>query len=139
MALRNYSLLKGKVIDLALDDDDSPHIELLIEADGVKYRAAINVRSKISPHDLLFLRKKNYDNHQLTQALSAAPVGLSDVRNDIQQLAIDYVHGGLFTKQDMKIAMILTFMSWVNLGGQSRTHGINTFIFVPVMGFTMSI
>lgn len=44
--LKNYKVLKGTASALALDDDNDPHIEIRIEANGVSYRIALNVRSR---------------------------------------------------------------------------------------------
>ncbi|MGO8657911.1 DUF2278 domain-containing protein, partial [Rhizobium ruizarguesonis] len=35
--LKNYKVLKGTASALALDDDNDPHIEIRIEANGVSY------------------------------------------------------------------------------------------------------
>lgn len=104
MPLNNYSLLKGSVSDIALDDDNSPHIEFRIEALNTSYRAAINVRSQIAPHDLLYLRSNNYANQSLTDAFLTFERGMTDIATHNQLAALDYVHGGFISKSDMSIA-----------------------------------
>jgi len=104
MPLKNYSLLKGSLSDVTLDDDDSPHIELRIEANGTSYRIAINVRSKIAPHDLLYLRVNNYDNTVFTNAVRGIDSGIHDIPSIYPEIALDYVHGNLFRKDDFQIA-----------------------------------
>ncbi|MBX2813544.1 MAG: DUF2278 family protein [Myxococcales bacterium] len=103
MALKNYGVLKGKAKDFALDDDASPHIELLLEADEVKHRVAINVRSKIAPHDLLYLKREPF-LHPVTRALHSLPQGLTDIRDQHPNLALDYVRGQLFSREEMEVA-----------------------------------
>lgn len=52
--MHNYHLLVGRPLAWTLDDDHDPHLEILLDVRGVSYRAAINVRSKTPPHNLLF-------------------------------------------------------------------------------------
>lgn len=102
--LRNYKVLKGIASDLTLDEDDDPHIEIRIEADGVSYRIAVNVRSKVSPHDLLYANIVDFQHAALTAELAALPMGLTDIRNDRPDLALDYVRGGFVEREDMNVA-----------------------------------
>ncbi|TCL73805.1 DUF2278 family protein [Rhizobium sp. BK251] len=101
--LRNYKVLKGTASDLALDDDNDPHIEIRIEAAGVSYRIAVNVRSKETPHDLLYANVTDFQ-HPMIAALEALPMGLTDIRRDRPELAIDYVRGGMIERDDMDVA-----------------------------------
>lgn len=102
--LKNYKVLKGTASALALDDDNDPHIEIRIEANGVSYRIALNVRSKESPHDLLYANIVDFKHPALTEALEALPMGLTDIRSERPELAIDYVRGGLIEREDMNVA-----------------------------------
>ncbi len=102
--LKNYKVLKGTASALALDDDNDPHIEIRIEANGVSYRIALNVRSKMSPHDLLYANIVDFTHATLTEALEALPMGLTDIRRDRPELAIDYVRGGMIEREDMDVA-----------------------------------
>ena len=47
--MKNYGVLKGRAVRFTRDDDSSPHAELLMDASGVKFRIAINVRSSRGP------------------------------------------------------------------------------------------
>lgn len=102
--LKNYKVLKGTASAIALDDDNDPHIEIRIEANGVSYRIALNVRSSESPHDLLYANILDFKHEALTTALEALPMGLTDIRKDHPELAIDYVRGGLIEREDMAVA-----------------------------------
>jgi len=102
--LRNYKVLKGTASALALDDDNDPHIEIRLEAGDVSYRIAMNVRSKESPHDLLYANVMDFQHAELTAELAALPMGLTDIRGDRQDLAIDYVRGGIIEREDMDVA-----------------------------------
>ena len=103
MAIKNYGVLKGRAVDLALDDDDSPHIEILLEASGVKFRIAVNVRSKVPPHDLLYQRFDHFA-HPMLAKLKQLPDGLTSIREANPDLAIDYVRGGILKRETMQIA-----------------------------------
>ena len=102
--LRNYKVLKGTASALALDDDNDPHIEIRLEAGDISYRIAMNVRSKESPHDLLYANVMDFQHAELTAELAALPIGLTDIRGDRQDLAIDYVRGGIIEREDMDVA-----------------------------------
>lgn len=101
MPIKNYSVLKGTATEFALDDDDSPHFEIRIEAAGKSFRIAVNVRSSIHPHDLLFLKADDF-NHPMTKQLLALSNGLHPLEGS--GLELDYVHGKLLKKADMSIA-----------------------------------
>ncbi len=101
MPLKNYQLIVGKPIDWALDDDDSPHVEVLLDVAGEKFRAAINVRSKIPPHTLLFKRLTPFD-HTLTTSLAPLDAGVYDLKGDHANLALDYVRNGIVHRDDME-------------------------------------
>ena len=44
--LRNYSLLKGRAIDMRHGSGASPHLQVLIADDQERYRIAVNVQSQ---------------------------------------------------------------------------------------------
>ena len=101
MPLKNYMLLKGTASDLALDDDQSPHIEIRIEAAGQSYRIAVNARSAIAPHDLLYQRIENFAHPMLPKLVDLGD-GATDIRGS--DLALDYVRGGFVQRDSMEIA-----------------------------------
>lgn len=103
MALRNYVVIKGTASALALDDDDSPHIEIRLEAESVSYRLAVNTRSVMAPHDLLY-RKQDPFVHPMTGQLKGLPSGVTDLRQNRADLALDYVRGGFVQREAMEIA-----------------------------------
>lgn len=103
VALENYGVLKGVAKQLALDGDASPHIELLLEAHSVKYRVAINVRSKTAPHDLLYLKRDPFF-HSISNKLLQLPMGFTNIREEYSHLALDYVRGALLAREEMEVA-----------------------------------
>ena len=46
MSLKNYGVLKGKVIDSRDGMGASPHFQILLVDEDLRHRIAINVRSK---------------------------------------------------------------------------------------------
>lgn len=101
MPIDNYSVLKGVASDFALDDDNSPHLEIKIEASG-SHRIAINVRSKIAPHDLLYLRLDNF-KHPVTDKLKQLDHGLHKIDGVLSDIALNYVHGDMLQRDQMLI------------------------------------
>jgi uncharacterized protein YukJ len=101
MPLKNYHLVVGKPIDWALDDDDSPHIEVLLDVSGEMFRAAINVRSKVPPHTLVFKRIEPF-SHTLTASLVALHEGAYDLKGSHAPFALDYVRDGMVQRDEME-------------------------------------
>lgn len=102
MPIRNYSILKGRASALALDDDSSPHIEVRIDAAGISYRIAVNARSSVHPHDLLYRRQDPFA-HPLLAGLAGLSPGVTSIR-DRPDLALDYVRGNFVQRDAMEIA-----------------------------------
>jgi len=103
MPIGNYRLLVGVPRDTALDDDESPHIEVLVEAAGELHRIAVNARSQIPPHALLYRRRDPFDD-PITGRLDGLAPGLTDLRNARPDLALDYVRGGMVDRASMQVA-----------------------------------
>ncbi len=103
MGIKNYSVLKGLPSALALDDDESPHIEIRLEAASTSYRIAVNVRSQLFPHDLLFRRVNNFV-HPILAELENLPTGVTSIDNGHASLALDYVRGEFVQREEMSIA-----------------------------------
>jgi uncharacterized protein YukJ len=55
MPLKNYGVLKGRPIARRLGFGSSPHYQVHLVDEDVDYRIAINVKSKKSPSELLYL------------------------------------------------------------------------------------
>jgi len=59
MALKNYGILEGRPIDRRLGIGSSPHYQVHL-VDDDDDRVAVNVKSKKSPSELLYLINENY-------------------------------------------------------------------------------
>lgn len=99
MPLKNYRLVVGQAMDWTLDDDSDPHIEVLLDVAGKNYRAAINVRSQVAPHTLLFKRVHPFV-HPITEGLKVLAPGDYDLRQS--PLALDYVRDGMVQRGEFE-------------------------------------
>jgi hypothetical protein len=93
MGLKNYRLVVSRPMDLAEDDDESPHLEILLDVDGTRHRVAVNVRSSQHPHPLLYQRRDPFD-HPSTDRLAELPSSVVDLKRDRSDLVLDYMRGG---------------------------------------------
>ena len=99
MPLRRYGVLKGSVVDARRDDDsDTPHYQVHVRADSTSYRVAVNVKSTMSPSELLFLVDDRF-RHPLTAGLPGLPPGFTELQREPGSLALDFIRGNLFDRQ----------------------------------------
>jgi uncharacterized protein YukJ len=103
MSLKHYGVLRGRVVDARReDDDDSPHYQVRVAAAGVDYRLAINVKSQLSPSELLFLIVEDF-RHPLTEKLPPLPEGFTPLASEPGTAALDFIRGNLFNHLDMRV------------------------------------
>jgi uncharacterized protein YukJ len=103
MPLTNYHVLVGTPTQWTLDDDSSPHIEIRIDENDRDHRIAVNARSQIPPHSLLYVRLDPLAN-DVTEPLDGLNHGLYDLRTAHPALRLDYVHGDLVNKDQLRVA-----------------------------------
>ena len=60
MPLHSYGVLKGRAINKRLGSGRSPHYQVHIIDDTTDYRIAINVKSKLSPSELLYIVDEHF-------------------------------------------------------------------------------
>ena len=102
MPLERYGVLKGSVVDARREDDpDSPHYQLHIRAEDTSYRVAVNVKSQLSPSELLFLVDDRF-LQPLTAGLPALPHGLTELQHQPDSLALDFIRGNLFDRLQLR-------------------------------------
>jgi hypothetical protein len=97
--MKNYGVLKGSARKFKRDDDNDPHTELLVEANGTKYRIAINVRSSRGPVAQRLVEYAVIDDlrHPAIDSARALPLGWSDLRDGKDDgAALDYIRSNLF-------------------------------------------
>ncbi|TKB26198.1 DUF2278 family protein [Desulfopila sp. IMCC35006] len=100
MALNNYGILKGKAIDHMAGHGSSPHYEVQLLANSVHFRIAINVQSKLSPSELLFLVDDQFQ-HPILDALPELNEGFTTLLSKPGGLALDYIRANLFDRSRM--------------------------------------
>jgi uncharacterized protein YukJ len=103
MSLKHYGVLRGRVIGAAREDDaDTPHYQVHVTAAGVAYRLAVNVKSQLSPSELLFIVVEDF-RHPLTDKLPALAEGFSAPPRQPGTAALDFIRGNLFNRLDMRL------------------------------------
>lgn len=107
MPIRSYGYLHGRVIDIRRESDEaSPHFEIHVQpAPGVvgelDFRVAVNVKSQAWPSELLYVAIEDFQ-HPVLQELSASPEGWTEVPRRPGGVALDYIRGNLFDRQQMR-------------------------------------
>jgi uncharacterized protein YukJ len=103
MPLERYGVLKGSVVDARREDDpDTPHYQVHVHADGMSYRLAVNVKSMLSPSELLFLVDDSF-RHPLTAGLPELPHGFTELQRGSGSLALDFIRGNLFDRLQLRL------------------------------------
>jgi uncharacterized protein YukJ len=100
MPLKNYGVLKGRPISRRLGAGASPHYQVHLVDDDADYRIAVNVKSKQSPSELLYLIVENYV-HPLVDDLKGLPAGFTILESRPGGLALDYIRANLFRPDQM--------------------------------------
>ena len=113
MSIQNYGALAGTIIDkldspsaMRKNPGSKPHYQILVEANGIRYRVAVNVKSNQQPSDLLFYMDDHY-NHPILDHIKQLNPGFSNLPNIPNTAALDYIRGNLFDFNDMHIVPTL--------------------------------
>jgi uncharacterized protein YukJ len=101
MPLARYGVLKGRPIQTRKGEGQSPHYQVHIVDDTTDYRIAINVKSKLSPSELLYLVDESFEHPALTE-LRLLPAGFTPLPSTPNGLAVDFIRGNLFDPREMK-------------------------------------
>jgi uncharacterized protein YukJ len=101
MALKNYGVLKGQAIERKLGEGQTPHYQVLLSDGDVKYRIAINVKSKQSPSELFYFVDENFD-HPIIKGLVGLKNGFNHLDRKPGGAALDFIRGNLFDTAQMK-------------------------------------
>ena len=102
MPLKRYGVLKGSVVVARREDDsDSPHYQVHVRANSTSYRVAVNVKSQMSPSELLFLVDESF-RHPVTAGLPELPYGFTGLQPGPGSLALDFIRGNLFDRQRLQ-------------------------------------
>jgi len=102
--MKNYGVLKGLAKDFKRDDDNDPHSELLMHANDVPHRIAINVRSSRGPASQRLVEYLILEDvrHPLLDHARTLPPGWTDLRGQGQiTRGVDFIRSNLFRAEDM--------------------------------------
>lgn len=98
MSLKNYGVLKGKVINSMMGEE---HYQVLIKDEkNTEYRIAINVKSKEYPSEVLYLVSEDFKSENITQ-LPKLKSGFTKINHNVPSIALDYIRGNLFDPSKM--------------------------------------
>ncbi|TKB06684.1 DUF2278 family protein [Desulforhopalus sp. IMCC35007] len=100
MSLNNYGVLKGKAIDSMAGHGTSPHYQVQLRANDVDFRIAINVKSKLSPSELLFLVDDRFQ-HPILDSLTRYDEGFTKILSNPGGIALDFIRANLFDHNNM--------------------------------------
>lgn len=103
MALKNYGVLKGRIVAFEGERTDrkSPHLQITVDADGKRFRAAVNVKSAEQPSELVYFERGDYAHPQLAR-YSDFSAGLTPLEPHAGSGALDYIRGNLFDFADVE-------------------------------------
>ena len=93
MALKKYSVLKGRPVDLRLASGSNPHYQIHVVDDHAEYRIAVNVRSQ-DGSDLQYVIDPQF-RYPLQYDLRELPLGLRAVPSRPAGFALDYIRGNV--------------------------------------------
>ncbi|MFF2130729.1 DUF2278 family protein [Streptomyces olivochromogenes] len=103
MPLRNYGVLAARVVDQRREEvDDSPFYHLhLVDAEGIAYRASVNVQSLQAPSELLYVVIDDFRGPVLDR-LPAAGSGWRGLASQPDAEGLDFIRGNLFDPSAMR-------------------------------------
>ena len=95
MAIKRYGVVKARAVEFQREDHDpTPHFQLFVEAQGTRFRVPVNVRSRLSPSELVFVVDPDF-RHPITSALPTLQEGYTRLPESDRQ-GLDYIRGNLF-------------------------------------------
>ncbi|WP_038164485.1 DUF2278 family protein [Verrucomicrobium sp. BvORR106] len=101
MPVPNYGVLKARPVDRRLGAGQNPHYQIRAVAGNDDYRLAINVKSRQSPSELLFIVDEHFQ-HPVTEILTTLPGdGFHPLEHTPASGALDFIRGNLFDPMAM--------------------------------------
>ena len=100
MALKNYSVLKGRPVNNRLGTGGSPHYQVLVSADGELHRIAVNVQSQ-DGSEVEFLVRAPFE-HPLTDAIVALEEGVHAIASRPGGMALDFIRANIAQPWEFK-------------------------------------
>jgi uncharacterized protein YukJ len=101
MPLKNYGVLKGRPISSRLGAGSSPHYQIHLVDNTTDYRIAVNVKSQLSPSELLYVVADDF-RHPILDVLKTLAPGFTRLASTPGGSALDYIRANLFDRSDMR-------------------------------------
>ena len=101
MPLAGYGVLKGRPVKTMFEPAGG-HLQILIGANGEKYRIAVNVRSMAVPPELRYSIFNNF-SHPLIEQLGTLEEGIT-LKDADNPIGLDYIRGNLVNYRKMNTA-----------------------------------
>lgn len=103
MPLANYGVLKGKVSRYILATTQNAHFQIEVNAGGTFFRIAINVKSSVSPPEVLFFMDDEF-SHPILQQIESENLadGFTALASNPASLALDFIRKNMFPIDQMK-------------------------------------
>ena len=79
---------------------NTPHYQIHVVDNTTEYRLAINVKSQLSPSELLYLMVDQY-SHPILSELEWFDTGFTALESGPNSIALDYIQGNIFDRADM--------------------------------------
>ena len=103
MPLKSYAVLKCKPLEGLAGSNQNPHYQIHgLDRNNIHYRIAVNIRSKVSPSDLLYYSDEHF-HHPLTEKMAALDSGLTLLPSEPNGIALDFIRGNLFNYREMQV------------------------------------
>jgi uncharacterized protein YukJ len=96
----NYGVLKGKVIGSSAGTIENPHYQIYAKAGEERFRVAVNVKSKLSPSELLYYTNEDFQ-HVVSTLVVELPYGFTSLESKPDGIALDYIRNNLFDHNEM--------------------------------------
>jgi uncharacterized protein YukJ len=100
MPIPHYGVLKARPIDRRLGAGQRPHYQIHAVAGTEDYRIAINVMSRQSPSELLYIIDDRFE-HPIIDLLDKLDEGFHELEHTPTSGALDFIRGNLFDPLDM--------------------------------------
>ncbi len=100
MPVKDYGVLKGRPIQKKLGAGRNPHYQVHLIDETTDYRIAVNVKSKLSPSELLYLVDDQFQ-HPMIHELKGLALGFTHLVREPGGASLDYIRGNLFNRENM--------------------------------------
>lgn len=93
MAIKNYSLLKGKAVDSRFGSGQNPHYSIAVVDNNKEYRIAVDVHSQ-EGSDVDYILFSHW-NHPILDEIRNLEFGIHSIESAPGGLALDYIRGNI--------------------------------------------